>query len=125
MLPIKVTYRAAAQIRDAGSWWFANRLAVPEALEEELQRAFDLIAQQPAIGARATNIRLTGIRRIHLSRIHYYLYYRVRSTHIEVVGILAYKPREISAPVKFVASACSRQSALLRTELYTPLPGRL
>jgi plasmid stabilization system protein ParE len=87
MLPIKVTRRAAAQIQEAGGWWLANRPAAPEALKEELQRAFDLIAQQPAIGARATNIRLPGIRRIHLSRVHYHLYYRLRSDRIEVVAL--------------------------------------
>jgi len=87
MLPIKVTQRAAAQIREAGSWWLANRPAAPGALKEELERAFDLIAQQPVIGALATNIRLPGIRRIHLSRVHYHLYYRVRSSRIEVVAL--------------------------------------
>jgi plasmid stabilization system protein ParE len=41
MLPIKITHRAAAQIDEAASWWLANRPAAPEALGEELQKAFD------------------------------------------------------------------------------------
>ena len=86
MLPIRVTRRAAAQIQEAAAWWSANRLKAPEALKEELRRAFDLISQQPAIGARATNVKLEGVRRIYLSRVRYFLYYRVRSTRIEVLA---------------------------------------
>ena len=86
MLPIQITRRAAAQIREAATWWLANRPKAPEALKEDLRRAFDLLSQQPGIGARATNVRLEGVRRIHLSRVHYFLYYRVRSTRIEVLA---------------------------------------
>ena len=43
-----------------------------------MERALELISAQPQIGTRATNTRLAGVRRIHLSRIDYYLYYRVR-----------------------------------------------
>jgi hypothetical protein len=52
--------------RRPGGWQTG---AAPEALKEEIRRVFDLIAQQPAIGARATNIRLPGIRRTHLSPV--------------------------------------------------------
>ena len=84
MLPIKVTRRASTEIREAASWWRANRPAAPEALEEELRQAFNLISQQPAIGAIATNARLVGVRRIHLSRVRYFLYYRVSASGIDV-----------------------------------------
>ena len=67
MLPIRITRRAEAQIREAASWWLANRPAAPGALREELRRALDLISQQPGVGAMATNARLVGVRRIHLS----------------------------------------------------------
>ena len=40
---------------------------------------FGVIALQPGVGARAVNARLAGVRRVHLSRVHYHLYYRVRS----------------------------------------------
>ena len=87
MLPIKVTLRADRQIQKAVTWWLANRPKAPEAFKEELQRGFDLISQQPGVGARATNVKLEGILRIHLSRIRYFLYYRVRASRIEVLSL--------------------------------------
>ena len=86
--PIKIVPRAAREIAEAGSWWQANRPAAPTALEEELRRAFGLISEHPSVGARALNANLTGVRRIYLSRVHYHLYYRVRSAP-EAVEVLA------------------------------------
>lgn len=77
----------AAQIEEAAIWWAENRPFAPRAIEEELQRVFALLAIQPALGARTRNERLAGMRRIHLSRVHYYLYYRVS---VEGVDILAF-----------------------------------
>ena len=82
MLPTKVTKRADAQIQKAARWWLENRPKAPEAFKEELQRGFDLISQQPEVGAKATNVKLKNVRRIHLSRIRYFLYYRVRPKRI-------------------------------------------
>jgi len=87
MLPIKVTPRADQQIQQAASWWLANRPKAPEAFKEELQRGFELISQQPGVGAHATNARREGVLRIHLSRIRYFLYYRVRASRIEVLAL--------------------------------------
>lgn len=86
MLPIRITRRAEAQIREAASWWLTNRPAASGALKEELRRAFDLISRQPGVGAVATNINLVGVRRIHLSRVRYFLYYRVWPERIEVLA---------------------------------------
>lgn len=41
---------------------------------------------QPAIGARARNERLPGVRRIHLNRIQYYHYYRVSAEAIDILA---------------------------------------
>ncbi len=87
MLPIKITRRASAQIREAASWWRVNRPAAPEALEEELRQAFNLVSRQSDIGAIATNVSLAGVRRIHLSRVRYFLYYRVSASRIEVLAL--------------------------------------
>jgi len=85
-LPIRVTRRAAGEISEADAWWIRNRPDVPEALAEELQRAFELIAVQPRLGAIAGSSGLSGVRRVHLARIHYHLYYRVISDAIEVLA---------------------------------------
>lgn len=88
-LRILVVASAASAIREAAEWWVANRIKAPEAFSEELKRAFQLIASHPGIGARAENILLQDVRRIHLARVHYHLYYRVRpdSPAIEVLAL--------------------------------------
>jgi plasmid stabilization system protein ParE len=88
-LPVKVTPRAEKEILKADAWWRKNRESAPEALSEELANALRLIAFQPHIGARATNAKLTGVHRIHLSRVHYHLYYRVRPDQA-AIEILAF-----------------------------------
>ena len=87
-LSIRIVPRAARQIAEASEWWQENRPAAPEALEEELRRGFALIARQPGIGSRARNTKLAGVRRIYLSRIGYYLYYRAQlsSATVEVLA---------------------------------------
>lgn len=76
-LPVYVVNSAARAIVEAAEWWAANRPKAPGAFAEELERALRLIALQPGIGARAQNTKLNGVRRIHLARVHYHLYYRV------------------------------------------------
>lgn len=78
-LPVRIVSSAAQAIAEAAEWWTANRPKAPAAFVAELERALHLIASQPAIGARATNVRLAGVRRVHLARVHYYLYYRITS----------------------------------------------
>ena len=74
-LPIVVTASAAAAIREAADWWSENRDSGSAPVADELERAFELIATHPAIGASARNVGLPGVRRVHLSRIRYHLYY--------------------------------------------------
>ena len=76
-LHIDVSDLARAQIRAAEQWWRVNRLKAPNAIREELERASLLISVQPEIGARARNISLAGVRRIHLARVRYDIYYRL------------------------------------------------
>ena len=75
-LHIEVSDLARTQIRAAQDWWRVNRPKAPNAIREELERASLLISVQPEIGARATNISLAGVRRLHLARVRYYIYYR-------------------------------------------------
>jgi plasmid stabilization system protein ParE len=76
-LPLEVTALAARQIRDAENWWRENRRAAPDAVHEELERAFSLITAQPGAGGRASDVDLPGVRRVSLPKIKYQLYYRV------------------------------------------------
>ncbi len=85
---IEVSAQAQRQIHEADAWWRTNREKAPSALREELERVGELLAFRPHVGARATNVNLAGVRKIHLERIHYDVYYRVVGTpeHIEIVA---------------------------------------
>ena len=86
MLPVKILRRAAQQIQEAASWWLEHRAKAPGAFKEDLERALTLISQQPSIGSKALNSRLDGVRRIHLGRVRYHLYYRVHQERIEILA---------------------------------------
>jgi plasmid stabilization system protein ParE len=70
-------------------WWRRNRPKAPDAIREEIERAASIISIQPAAGARALNVSLPGVRRVHLARVRYYLYYWLR-TDPERIEILAF-----------------------------------
>ena len=84
-----MTRSAAEQIQAAAAWWHANRPLTPEAMTQEVARAFELIALQPRIGVAAASAKLAGVRRVRLARVRYYLYYRVQDSH-EAVDVLAF-----------------------------------
>ena len=83
-LPVRIVSSAARAIAEAADWWAVNRPKAPEAFAEEIERALELIAFQPGVGAKARNTKLAGVRRIHLARVHYYLYYRLTDSPPEV-----------------------------------------
>jgi len=75
-------------VRAAETWWQLNRPKVPGAIRSELERASSLIALQPGIGTRARNTSLPGVRRLHLARIRYDVYYRLIEApkHLEILA---------------------------------------
>ncbi|HEX9985590.1 MAG TPA: hypothetical protein VGF69_20195 [Thermoanaerobaculia bacterium] len=50
---------------------------MPNAVREELQRILRVIRITPFSGHRATDVDLENVRRIHITRIWHFLYYRV------------------------------------------------
>ena len=88
-LRIEFTALASQHVRQAEDWWRLNRPAAPNAVREELQQLLPLIAVQPRMGSRATNVKLEGVRRIHIRRIRYYLYFHVIGVpeFVEVVAL--------------------------------------
>jgi len=88
-LEVEISDLAKAQVRAAEAWWRLNRPKAPNAIREELERASSIISAQPDLGARARRISLSGVRRLHLARIRYYVYYWLR-TDPERVEILAF-----------------------------------
>lgn len=89
-LYIEVSVLADQQIQEANRWWRQNRDKAPDAILQEVERIGALISQQPQLGARATNVKLRGVRRIHIERIHYDVYYRVLGNPPELVEIVAF-----------------------------------
>ena len=86
-LRLHVVPTASRHIETAARWWRANRQAAPRLFREELSRAFDLIAEQPDIAPGAPETDAPGVRRFHLSRIRYHLYYRRRGDTVEVLAL--------------------------------------
>ena len=86
-MKVRVTRRAQAQIDRAADWWDENRLLAPETFDEELAEAFSLLSVQPGIGVPVSNTRTSAVRRLHLARIHYVLYYRVQGEEVQVLRI--------------------------------------
>jgi len=55
-----------------------NRPAAPGAVRKELQNVMDLLLMQPDIGTPVGEAGSSGVRRFHVERIRFWLYYRVR-----------------------------------------------
>ncbi|MBA3506730.1 MAG: type II toxin-antitoxin system RelE/ParE family toxin [Betaproteobacteria bacterium] len=87
-LRLRITARAAAEIeRAANTWWRENRLAAPNALREDLKAALNLLPQKPCVGVKVAGSRLSGTRRLHLGRIRYFVFYRVKGEDLIVLSV--------------------------------------
>jgi plasmid stabilization system protein ParE len=62
---------ASAQAEAAQRWWLENRSG--DALVREMERAMALLARFPQLGALVPRKR--GVRRIHLRKTKYSIYY--------------------------------------------------
>ena len=89
LLRVEFTLLAARHVRDAEEWWRRNRPAASNAIREEIEKVLPIVALQPRIGGRATNVKLAEVRRVHLRRIKYFIYYHVTGDpeFLEVVAL--------------------------------------
>jgi plasmid stabilization system protein ParE len=87
-LPVVFTRCAARQVEDADEWWRINRPDATTAVLHDLAGVLALIAGQPGCGAPAASRRFRSVRRVHLPRIGYHVYYRVarRPRRLEVLA---------------------------------------
>jgi len=97
-------------------WWRTNRPDSPDLFAIDLENGFRLISAHPGIGALAVNANLEGVRRVHLARVHYHLYYRVTTARDSSIGFVAHQPRKRSEIVERRALA-----SLLRLVLRSSL----
>jgi plasmid stabilization system protein ParE len=86
-LQLRITLRAAAQIEKANRWWCENRLSAPDALIDDLRAAFNLLLLQPGIGTKVANAKAEGVRRLHLGRVRYYVFYRVKGSELVILAV--------------------------------------
>ena len=70
-LRVKISARAADEVRRAAEWWLANRPAAPGAVGADFGTSVALLAEQAGIGAKYIGSRMRGVRRLFLSRIGY------------------------------------------------------
>ena len=71
----------------ARRWWLGNRDKAPEAFDEDIDGARELLLLMPYAGKQWRTLSGKLIRRLTLERIRYYLYYRVHHDpdRIEVI----------------------------------------
>ena len=86
-LRVKVSARAASQIRRAAAWWAENRPAAPGAVRIDIGEALALLAREPGIGVMYEGARAKGVRRLLVGRIRYFVYYSVNEDTLEVLAV--------------------------------------
>src|SRR5882672_1962393 len=86
VLRVKVAARAANQVHSAAAWWASNRQAAPGAIGTDFGEAVALLAEQPGIGAKYEGTRTPGVRRLFLSRVQYFIYYKVEGDNLHVLA---------------------------------------
>ena len=86
---LRVGRAAAAQISEIAQWWRVNRPASPGLFVDELSGAYDLIRHQPKVGQPVVGAKSDRVRRVHMLRSRYYLYYQESETGdaIEVLAV--------------------------------------
>jgi plasmid stabilization system protein ParE len=86
-LDLFISRRAAREIDRVAAWWATNRPAAPGAVRQDLEAALSLLVEQPGIGAEVAGQGSADIRRFHIDRIRYWVYYRVRGQRLEIVSV--------------------------------------
>jgi len=61
-LRVKISARAASEIRKAAEWWTENRPAATGAIAADFGESVALLAEQPGIGAKYEGTRTSGVR---------------------------------------------------------------
>jgi plasmid stabilization system protein ParE len=86
-------------VNAASSWWFANRPAAPDAIRDDLRSAVALLSEQPMCGTPTPSRKHSGLRRIHLPRVDYHLYYRLAPRLRQVQVVAFWHAKRVPPPV--------------------------
>ena len=82
----KIKPRAIREIERAAEWWAENRPAAPGAVRKDVEAALALLVDEPGIGTKIETARSGTVRRLYLTRVQYFVYYRVRGKFLDVVA---------------------------------------
>jgi plasmid stabilization system protein ParE len=85
-LRVKIAARAASEVRKAAEWWAENRPAAVGAIGADFGEAVALLAEQPGIGAKYDGSKTVGIRRLYLSRVRYFVYYKAEADSLHILA---------------------------------------
>jgi plasmid stabilization system protein ParE len=91
---------ARQQLREAITWWRANRPAAPNAITVELRGLLRLLRAQPQIGTRTRDAGFEDVRRVLLTRVDHHVYYRVRSDKDAIEIVAFWHARRGSSPLR-------------------------
>lgn len=65
-LRLRITTRATREIERADAWWRENRLSAPGAVREDLKSAFNLLLQNPDVGAKVVTANMYEAIQLHV-----------------------------------------------------------
>ena len=85
-LAIRISARAAGQVRKAAQWWARHRPAAPGALGADFGEAVKRLAEHPGLGARYEGGRTPGVPRLFLNRVGSFVYYRAGPAELRVLA---------------------------------------
>ncbi len=84
-MSIRYTKRARQELRQAAQWWLENRQESADAFERELWHAFYILLAHPHMGQQIAHLK--NVRRLHVSRLNYFLYYRPDSNGLLILAL--------------------------------------
>jgi hypothetical protein len=96
---VGVAERAEREVTEAAAWWAEHRSDSPAALAEAVADGLERIAAAPYAHALARGAGRRQLRRHHLRRVDYFLYFRIdeASRTVEIV-LLARAPASAAVP---------------------------
>jgi len=86
-IAVVFTARARRQLQTALQWWQQNREKAPNALRDDLDDALELLIETHDIGVMVGKRGFRPIRRYHLQRTSYDIYYFVAQGVLTVTNV--------------------------------------
>jgi plasmid stabilization system protein ParE len=88
MATVQLTLQAARQLARAREWWLANREKAPRAFDDDMNALLLLLEERPTLVGRPLE-QERAVRRVHLQRIRYYVYFQVDGDgeHVQILAL--------------------------------------